>query len=411
MKRAAPRKTKPIPASVPQPAAPPKSSPPPAPASARWLGPLLAVVIVLAYLPVWRAGFIWDDDLHLTANPHMLGAAGLKAIWSSASANYFPLVLSHLWVIHAWFGFDPLPYHLVNVALHVASAWLLWGVLRALAVRGAWLGAALWALHPVQVESVAWISELKNTQSAVFFLLAVRSFLRWQEKTAGRTADGAYALTLLWAVLALLSKASTVMLPVALALCWWWRASDWPWRRWLWLAPFFAFSLATGLWTIWEQKFHSGALGLEWDQTWPERAIIAGRAIWFYLGKLAWPHPLVFIYPRWTIEAAQPLHYLPGVAALAGLAALGAVGLRRGGWARAGFFAAGFFVALLFPVLGFFNVYFFRYSFVADHFQYLASMGPLALLGAGLATLATRAPAPWRRATVAGGAALLLAFA
>ena len=159
------------------------------------------------------------------------------------------------------------------------------------------------------------------------------------------------------------------------------------------LAPFVLISAFASVWTILEQKFHAGAIGAEWAQTWPDRLIIAGRAIWFYVAKLAWPHPLIFIYPRWKINSSQLMAYLPLVAALAGLLALWLI---RANWSRAAFFAAAYYVVSLFPVLGFFSVYFFRYSFVSDHFQYLASMGPLALAGAGIVTGCNRLAASRR---------------
>jgi tetratricopeptide (TPR) repeat protein len=177
------------------------------------------------------------------------------------------------------------------------------------------------------------------------------------------------------------------MLPVVLGLCVWWRKGWICWRDISALAPFLLISALASVWTILEQKFHAGAIGVEWAQTWPERLIIAGRAIWFYLAKLAWPYPLIFIYPRWKINSSQLMAYLPVVAALAGLLALWLI---RAKWSRAIFFAAAYYVVSLFPVLGFFSVYFFRYSFVSDHFQYLASMGPLALAGAGIVTFVGR---------------------
>ncbi len=349
---------------------------------------LLVAAVFIAYQPVWHAGFIWDDDAHLTNNPCIIGPLGFGAIWTSAAAVYYPLVLTSFWIQHAVWGLNPVPYHLVNIAMHAGCAILLWRVLVALDVRGARLGAGLWALHPVMVESAAWITELKNTQSCFFYLLAILFFLRWR-KTAAAPAEGAgrggsYALALLCAALAILSKSATVMLPVVLALCWWWLECRWRWRNTTWLAPFLFISLAAGAWTIWEQKYHSKALGHGWEQNWPERIVIAGHALWFYLGKLAWPHPLIFVYPRWTVIASQPAAWLPSVVAVVGLFILWR---GRNGRMRPLFFAAVYFVVSLFPVLGFFDVYFFRYSFVGDHFQYLASMGPLALAAAGVAGL------------------------
>lgn len=369
----------------------------------------LVALLVAAYAPSFRGDFLWDDDLHITANPTIVGPLGFKEIWTSARAAYFPLVLTNFKLQHALWGLEPLGYRLVTLGFHLGAAFLLWRVLVGLRVPGAWLGAALWALHPVQVESVAWICELKNTQSAVFFLAAHHCWLRWlHEREASLPASlpgpvpsplRPYLRALAFALLAILSKPSTVMLPVSLALATWWVHRRVAWRD-LWpLAPFFALSALAAGWTIWEQKFNSGAIGPAWNQTLPERAVIAGRALWFYFGKLLWPEPLIFIYPRWEISARSVLAFLPLAAALAGLALLWLRG-RRAPLAAAGFYTAAFFAALLFPVLGFFSVYFFRYSFVGDHFQYLASMGPLALLGAVVAVFA-------RRAAPVVGAALL----
>ncbi|HTX66434.1 MAG TPA: tetratricopeptide repeat protein [Opitutaceae bacterium] len=395
-----------------KPATPPAPPPPPAPAR-RWPAwlplAILVAAVLAAYLPVRHAGFIWDDDSHVTDNPSIVGGLGLGRIWTSPAANYFPLTTSTFWVIHALWGVNPLPYHVVDVLLHLASAALLWLVLRRLRVPGAWLGAMLWALHPVQVESAAWISETKNTQSAVFYLLAIWLFLRWLEAEPGGGRGRRvlfFAGAWLCAALAILSKASTVMLPVVLGLCWWWVRGRWRWRDALWLLPFLAISVTASLWTIWEQQYHAGAIGQAWDQTHLQRLIIAGNVVWFYLGKLVWPHPLIFIYPRWAPDASSLPAYLPAVAAAGVFLALW--------WWRARlrgvFFAGAVFGVSLFPVLGFFNVYFFRYSFVADHFQYLASMGALALAGAGLAALADAWRAAPRWLAAAPPAVLLVAL-
>jgi hypothetical protein len=188
----------------------------------------LGLLIVAAYLRAMGGEFLWDDDAHITANAVIVGPLGLKEIWTTAAANYFPLVLTNFWVQHALWGLNPVGYHLVTLAFHVGAALVLWRVLLTLRVPGAWLGAALWALHPVQVESVAWICELKNTQSAVFFLAALLYFLRWSATRGGGSpatagATGNYALALGCALAAVLSKPSTVMLPVALVLGWWWQ--------------------------------------------------------------------------------------------------------------------------------------------------------------------------------------------
>src|SRR6266403_5330578 len=357
-----------------------------------WFWVLFLVALVfLAYTQVSGAGFIWDDESHLTQNPCIIGPLGLKEIWTSTQAVYYPLVLTTSWALHKFVGSNPLPYHILNVVMHAGSAVLLWRVLRQLDVRGAWLGAALWALHPVMVQSVAWVTELKNTQSCLFYLLSIFCFLSWEEhsQTWKSPIKSAllFSLSLVCFVLATLSKPSVVMLPIVLALCVWWRRGRIGWRDGVPIAPFLLISAFASAWTIWEQKFHASAVGPEWAQTWPERLIIAGRAIWFYLGKLVWPHPLIFIYPRWEIYSWQWMAYLPLLAATVGLIVLWSLPGKTG---RALSFAASYYVVSLFPVLGFFSVYFFRYSFVSDHFQYLASMGPLALAGAAITQGARR---------------------
>ncbi len=384
-----------------------------------WLLALLLIALVfVAYARVLNAGFIWDDESHLTQNPCIVGPLGLKEVWTTTRAVYYPLVLTTFWALHKFVGLTPWPYHLLNVLLHAGSAILLWQVLRQLKVRGAWLGAALWALHPVMVQSVAWVTELKNTESCLFYLLSIFYFLKWQDarritrifwtaatcrrfksadmsahskaperRTGDRRSLMLMALSLCFFILATLSKPSVVMLPVVLALCVWWRTGRIRCRTISALVPFALISAVASIWTIFEQKFHAGAIGAEWAQTWPERLVIAGRAIWFYLAKLVWPDPLIFIYPRWEIDSSKLTAYLPLLAALAGLLALCSI---RAKWGRAAFFAAAYYVVSLFPVLGFFDVFFFRYSFVSDHFQYLASMGPLALVGAAITTGCTR---------------------
>ena len=347
---------------------------------------LLLIVVAVVYLPALQAGYIWDDDAHLTQNPCITGALGFKAIWTSSRAFYYPLVLSTFWIVHKFVGLNPLPYHLLNIGMHGVGALLLWRVLRQLGVRGAWLGAALWAVHPIMVESVAWITELKNTQSGVFYLLSILLFLKADRALEARPDWRLLTLSAVSFAFAVTSKSSTVMLPVVLALCLWWKGRKLFAYR-LILAPFFLISIAASAWTIWEQKFHAGAQGTEWSETVWQRLAIAGRDLWFYLAKLFWPTRLAFIYPRWEIDSRDLAVFVPIAIALIGLVFLW---WKRNGPLRPVFFAVAYFVISLFPVLGLFNVYFFRYSFVADHFQYLASAGPIALVAAGLMDLSDR---------------------
>jgi len=348
------------------------------------------VAVGVAYGPAWNGGFLWDDAAHLT-RPELRSWRGLWRIWfePGATQQHYPLLHSALWVQHRLWGDNPIGYHLVNLVLHSGTAAMVALTLRRLSVPGAVLAAAIFALHPVQVESVAWISELKNTLSAVLYLGAALAWLRFEEKRETRT----YLMSLALFVLGLCSKTVTATLPAALLLVHWWRRRRPSWRRDVVpLVPFFVLGTAAGLFTVWIERNLVGAEGAAFDRTSVERGLVAGRAVWFYLGKLVWPADLVFIYPRWQVSQAAWRQYLYPAAALAALAALWALRRRWPGPLT----GALFFVGTLFPALGFFDVYPFLFSFVADHFQYLASLGIIALAAAGAVRLLDRLP-PWRR--------------
>ncbi len=364
------------------------------------LGALLLLALAAAYRPALSGGFVWDDDFYVTRNPLLTAPDGLRRIWFSADSpsQYFPLVYTVFrWQRSLW-GSDPFGYHLVNLVLHAANALLLWRVLHVLRLPGAFLGAALWALHPVQVESVAWISELKNVLSTFLVLL---SSLAWLGREgAGRRRPALYALSLLLFVLALTAKTTAAVLPALLLVVAWFRGERPRRPLLLELAPFAAAGLAMGSLTVWWERHQVGTAGAFFDFSPAERPLIAGRALWFYLGKLALPLRLAFSYPRWTLDARDPLSYLWPAAFLALLFVLWH---RRGFLGRAPFAAAAFFAAALLPLLGFFSLYTFKYAFVADHYQYLAAAGPLAL-AASAGTVFSRGTAA-RRAL---GAALFI---
>ena len=370
-----------------------------------WLMALvLAVVTLVAYQPAWHAGFIWDDDDHLTENPAMTTPHGLRMIWSSlAVSRYYPLTLTNFWFQRRCWGLNPLPYHLVNIALHAINGILLFLVLRRLRIPAAWLAAMVWALHPVNVESVAWITELKNTQSGFFFFLTLLCFFRFEDGEDHRW----YALALLCGLAAMLSKPSTVALPLVLLLCVWWQRKRWQWTDVVRTAPFFGLALGMSALTIIEQRetiVRTGAT--EWRLGAAERLLIASKAVWFYAAKLVWPVNLAFVYPRWEVQADSFSSWLP----LAGLVAVGLVmWVWRGqSWVRATLFGIGFFVAMLLPVLGFFDVFYFRYSFVADHFQYLAGIGLITLAVSAAAVVGQRMGRHARQLGILAAAAVLL---
>jgi len=359
--------------------------------------PLLVLATLAVYYPAWHGGVIWDDDAHLT-RVDLRSVDGLGRIWFDVGATqqYYPVVHSAFWILHKLWGDDTLGYHLVNIILHALTGFLAAVVLRRLAVPGAYLTAVIFALHPVHVESVAWISELKNTLSGVFYLSAALAYLHFDTGRKKRF----YALALALFILALLSKTVTATLPAALLVVFWWQRGTLSRRHdVLPLVPFFALGAAGGLFTAWIERTVIGAQGAEFQFTLIERCLIAGRAIWFYLGKLCWPAELTFIYPRWQIDHRvwwQYLYPLGAAALLAGLWLL----RKRSRTPLAGML---FFCGTLFPALGFFNVFPFRYSFVADHFQYLPSLAIIALFSAGLARLSGRWRFPHKPAAAAVG--------
>jgi protein O-mannosyl-transferase len=372
-------------------------------------GCFLLFAVCAAYYPAMWAAFVWDDAFNVTGNPCVIGPFGLKEIWTSQAGLLFPLAQTTFWAEHALWGLQPLPYHLVNVLQHAGCAVLLWRVLWSLRISGAWLGAALWSLHPLQVESVAYVSELKNTQSCLFYLLTILFFVRWLRSGEKQNTSGwSYAWTLFFATLAMATKSSTVILPAVLALCAWWVEGRWHWRH-LWrLAPIFVLSVLATIATMWPAPPDLTAVT---DRhavlTWPERLATSGDVIWFYLGKLIWPHPLMVVYPRWTIDAGQVSSYLP---LLAAMLALFILWLKRDSWARPWFFAFFYFFIALSPFLSFIDQSYWVFSFVADHLQNLAGMGPLALAGAGLARAGDIAFSrkPWLKMALGSGLLLIL---
>ena len=358
---------------------------------------VLVALTLLAYLPALRAGFVWDDDLHVTQNEVLRTWPGLVDIWLRPGAilQYYPLTHTSWWIQYHLWGLAPLGYHLVNVLLHGASATVLWLVLRRLCVPGAWMAAAVFALHPVHVESVAWVTELKNVQSGFFYLLALLGFLRWALADEAAPGNGrrVYAASFLCFVCAVLSKSITCTLPAAVALVLWWKRGRLAPDRILALVPLAIVSVAAGAQTAWWERRYVGAVGPEWVLSLPERCLVAGRALWFYAAKLAWPTRLAFIYPRWTLDPHAWWQWLLPLGAVVVLVALAALRRRLG---AAPLVAALYFVVTLGPALGFVDVYPFRYSFVADHFQYLASIGLIALL-VGAGTRATERMLPAAR--------------
>jgi tetratricopeptide (TPR) repeat protein len=362
---------------------------------------------ILAYLPALAGGFIWNDSDYVTA-PALRSPGGLARIWTEVGVTqqYYPLLHSFFWVQHAVFGDNPLGYHIVNILLHAGSAVLFALVLRRLfagAFAGAeWLAALLFALHPAHVESVAWITEQKNTASLAFYLASALLYLRFDDTRR----PGAYAGALALFACSLACKTVTASLPAALLVAFWWKRGRLDWRRDVApLAPWLALGAAAGLFSGWVERHYVGAQGTEFDIPAAARALVAGRAVWFYLGTLAWPAGLNFVYPRWDVDPSAAWQWLFPIGILGLCAALWAL-RRRSRGPLAAFL---FFTGSLFPALGFVNLYGARYSWVWDHWQYLPDLGPIALAAAALVA-GWRRFAPGRPRLGAGLAAALAAL-
>jgi tetratricopeptide (TPR) repeat protein len=341
----------------------------------------LVVVTIVAYVPAMHGDFIWDDDDHVSNNQTLRSTEGLRSIWldPSATPQYYPLVHTTFWMEYHLWGLTPTGYHVINILLHIAAAIVLWRVLFYLSVPGAWVIATIFAVHPVQVESVAWITERKNVLSGVLYLSAMLAYLHFAldpAERAGRKRMWLYVLTCILFVLALLSKTVTATLPAALLVLIAWkrghiRARDeWP------LLPLFLIGGAMGFVTAWIEKYGVGAQGMDWHLSPVQRLLVAGHAVWFYAGKLLWPTNLTFIYPRWHLDATDPIQLAYPISVLAVIVLLWLARRRIGSGPLV---TVLLFIGTLVPALGFFDVFPMRYSFVADHFQYLGSIALIAL--------------------------------
>ncbi|MGA2543571.1 MAG: tetratricopeptide repeat protein [Verrucomicrobiota bacterium] len=357
------------------------------------LGVLLIFALVLiAYRPILPGSFLMDDRRLIEEdNPMVTGQLGPSSVWFQTEWAFSTFVFWAQWL--AW-GAKPGCYHAVNMALHALSAVLLWRLLARLRFKGAWLAGALFAVHPVAVASVARIAELKNTLSLPFFLLATLFYVRYEDASLPRHESNPerqggpaalwYGLSLAAFVLALLSKTSTVMLPLLLLGGAAFRRGRVTGRDVICTGPFFALALAFGLMSAWFQK-HLYLPGLTLaPESFGERLALAGRAFWFYLGKAFLPVNLNLVYPRWKVDASSLVSFLPVL--LIGAAFLLCWRFRRA-WGRPALFGMGAFAVGLFPALGLINSQFLTRWQVSDHLQYLPLIAPVALAAAALAAV------------------------
>ena len=348
-----------------------------------WAGFLIGAALV-AFGPSLHGDFLWDDDVYVSKNLLLTAEDGLRRIWFSldSPSQYFPLTYTTFRLERALWGLDTFGYHLVNIGLHSANSLLVWSILLALGIPGAWLAAAIFMLHPVQVESVSWITERKNLLSALFFLLALRSWVK-SLSPQNPHQDRSVAVAMVFFVMALLSKTTACTLPAALILTAWISGRQIDRKRALQISGFVGLGLFFGLLTIWWESHVQHAQGAEFRLTPLEAVLVAGRALWFYAGKLAWPFDLSFSYAHWSPAIHNWRQWLwPASWIAVGAGAI--IAWRRGHPQSA--YGVLFFTAMLSPLLGFIPLYTFRYTYVADHYQYLACLGLIAPLCAALAS-------------------------
>ncbi|MBU0678615.1 MAG: tetratricopeptide repeat protein [Verrucomicrobia bacterium] len=357
---------------------------------------IILAVVLIAYIPAMKAGFVWDDAEHILDNQALRSTEGLTEIWTGihrlATMQYYPLTFSTFWAQHQLWGDDPFGYHLTNIILHAINAILLWLLLRRLTVPGAWFAGLLFAVHPVHVMSVAWATELKNVLSGLFYLLALHAYFSFAgvEPALQRTPRRwcFYGLAAVAFALALLSKTATCLFPITVLLLLWWKRGRVTSEDFTPVIPLIFLGGGMGMFTLWVETQLVGASGAGFSLPLIERVIIAGRSFWFYLGKLFWPHPLVFFYERWEIDASSVVSYVPPVLAVVLLVLLWALRRRVG----RGPFMAMLYFAVAAPFLVIIQViYMMRYTFVSDHWVYFASPAVMALAAAVGASLLKRA--------------------
>ena len=365
----------------------------------------LGLLVAVSYFPATQAGFVWDDFIVVTSKA-VREWSGLWQFWfdpystympgNTDEDHYWPLLYTTFWLEHKLWGFAPTGYHLVNLVLHFVNTLLVWRIMWRLAVPGAWLVAAVFAVHPVHVEAAVWVIARKDLLAAVFYLTAVLTWLRFIESPR----PGRYVLALTLFVAGLLSKSIVITLPVALLLLHWWQQGRVTGTDFLRLLPFFLVGLGIA---VADMVFIANRKVVVYDYTMVERVLIAAHSLWFYVGKLLWPTDLATIYPRWEGFAAL-LSWGYVIAAGATAALLWFLRQRVGRGPLAGTF---FFAVTLSPVLCLVDYSYMQFTFVADRYQYLASIGVMAVLIAGAARAADKLPGAWSKASP-GLAVLLL---
>jgi tetratricopeptide (TPR) repeat protein len=389
---------------------------------ASWLlaRPLLlaqAFAIVAAsfviYWPALNGGLIWDDVWYITENPLLHNAAGLGKLWTTPGSwvEYYPLNQTVLWISYQLWGEQPLGYHLLSLALHVISALLVWRLLSQFGLRLAWLGGLLFAIHPVQVPSVAWICELKNTASLPPALLAMSAWIEFEKHERPRD----YWLAFLFYVISMLGKITLAPFPAVMLLYAWWLRGRNDSRDIKRMMPFFLIACVLITATMYAATIYNAHIHAQ-DVIIPVGDHLtcwlrAGVLWWFYLGTILFPVDMSPLYPRWDISAGSPAAWLPLLAVIALIVWC----FRRwvqdaAAWSRHALLGLGFFTLTLGPFLGLVGISYMTISWVEIHLLYLPVIGIIGLAVALVEDVAHRLPASLCRIPFAAVAVVSIAF-
>lgn len=378
--------------------------------SASWLsfvpprrrGPLgvlaIFVLAAIAHAAAIPGGFIWEDLEVIALNPNINTPSGIINTWIGTNQpDYWPVDYSLLWLEYRLWGPWPPGYRLVNIAGHALNSILLWQILKRLNVPVPWLCGAVFAVHPVTVESVAWCIQSKTLYSTFFALASTLCFLRAfaardAQATVGKSSlplNRWYFAALLLFALGMLTKSSVLMWPFILLVLRWWQQRRLTWSDFASAAPFLVISVMLGAISHWFQTHNSIGTdaALIRDDGIVSRVLLAGRAVWFYIGKDLLPIQLALVYPRFPLGIQSIWTFLPDAALLAIAAA---AWHWRATWGAAVLAAGAYVIINLAPTLGLVNIYFMRFSLVSDHWQYIALPGVVALVIGGSAALLKR---------------------
>ena len=355
------------------------------------LAALIAFLAFWIYSPAANGDWIWDDSLYVSDNPLLREPGRLWKAWfvHGSFVEYYPIEQTLQWFQWSLWGNNTLPYHLTNVALHVVDALLVWRLLEKLGLRFGWVGAVLFVVHPIMVESVAWISEFKNTLSLAPCLLALCAWIDYDREGGSRD----YARALAWFVVALLCKIGVAPVAGTLLLYAWWLRGRIGWRDILVTAPFLLMAIGLSVLNVWTGAVYIASQSKVWpviDIGGPlAQFVLAGQCLAFYFTRFFWPLGPMPIYPQWTVDPASPAPYAPWF--LMALA-MGALWLRRATWGRHALLGLGFFAMTLVPVIGFVPISYLSFTWVMDHLAYVPSIGLIGLVVAGIEQIDGRVP-------------------